>query len=305
MKQAKFLLLLLFTSFMISCGTTRTVPLTGRKQNILVSDQQILALSNQQYREFMNKAAISTNASQTALVKRVGTRLSQAVENFFRSNGMNSELNQYAWEFNLVRDKQANAFCMPGGKIAVFDGILPYTQDEASLAIVLGHEIAHAIAHHAQEQLSAQMRQQLGTQILGNIVGSTFGNGVGQLSQVIAQEGLQFYNLKFSRQDEMEADRMGIILAAMAGYDPQAAIPFWERMSGGNKNRSDILSTHPSDSKRIAALQRAMPEALQYYHGKVSPAKGKTKTQKSKTKRRSKEVDSVSADQLYKTMKKK
>ncbi len=273
MKKLKFLFVAVAAAVLVSCGTTRTVPITGRKQNLLVSDEQILSLSNQEYAKYMQTAKISTDAANTAMVKRVGRRLATAVENYLVNNGLAAETKQFAWEFNLVQDKSANAFCMPGGKIVVYEVLLPYTHNEASLAIVLGHEIAHAVAKHSAEQMSKQIKNQMGVQILGTVLGATVGNNTAQVAQVIAQNGLQFRTLKFSRSNETEADHMGLIFAAMAGYDPRVAIAFWQRMSQGKSNQSDVFSDHPSDAKRIAALQREMPEALKYYKGgTVAPA---------------------------------
>lgn len=159
-------------------------------------------------------------------------------------------------------------------KIVVYEGLLPYTQNETALAIVLGHEIAHAVAKHSAEQLTKQQNQQVGTNILGNVLNQAVGSGVGDLASAVAGKYFSFRNLKYSRDNETEADYMGLIFAAMAGYDPQQAIPFWKRMSQGNSsNQNDIFSDHPSDAKRIAALQKEMPTALKYYH----PAKNTKK----------------------------
>ena len=267
MKSIKFLVLSMAAALlMAACGTTSTVPVTGRKHTLLVSDAQVLSLSNQEYNKFMKTAKVSTNATNTAMVKRVGQRLASAVETYLKNNGMSSEIQNFSWEFNLVQNKEANAFCMPGGKIVVYEGLLPYTQNEASLAIVLGHEIAHAVAKHSAEQMSKQIRQQYGTQILGTVLNSAVGNGVGDVASAIAQQGFSFANLKYSRDNESEADHIGLIFAAMAGYDPEQAIPFWQRMaSGSSSNQSDIFSDHPSDAKRIKQIQGWMPEALKYY----------------------------------------
>ena len=274
MKNLKvYFIAMLAAVLFASCGTTRTVPITGRQQKISVSDADILSLSNQQYSEYMKSAKPSTNANNTAMVKRVGQKLATAVETYLKSNGMAEDVKNYSWAFNLVQDKNINAFCMPGGKIVVYEGLLPVTQNEASLAIVLGHEIAHAVARHSAEQLSKQYSQQTMTQIGGAVLGALgMGSTTTSVIQAIAQQGFQFKNLSYSREHEYEADHMGLIFAAMAGYDPQVAIPFWQRMaaqSGGSS--SDIFSDHPSDAKRIAALQKEMPEALQYYKA----AKGK------------------------------
>lgn len=276
MKTIKNLLVLPLVLLLAACGTTNTVPITGRKTNLLVNDAQILSLSTQQYQDYMKGAKLSANKSNTEMVKRVGLRLSTAVEAYLKNNGYEGELQNFQWEFNLVADNQANAFCMPGGKIVVFEGILPLTQDETGLAIVLGHEIAHAVAKHSAEQLSTQMRQQYAAQIGGSVLNQVAkskglsSNSV-SLINMAGQMGFKFANLKYSRNNESEADHLGVIFAAMAGYDPQQAIPFWQRMAqlSGNSGKSDLFSDHPSDEKRIAALQKLMPEALKYYNPPV------------------------------------
>lgn len=303
MNKVKTLLFSLVTTILVACGTTRTVPITGRHQSLMVSDEQVLSLSNQEYRKFIASAKLSSNANQTAMVKRVGHKLANAVETFFRTNGLSNELSHYSWEFNLVADKQVNAFCMPGGKIVVYEGLLPYTQNEAALAVVLGHEIAHAVARHSAEQMSAQIRNNVGVQVLGGALGAMgVGSTTTQLAQIVAQQGLQFRSLKYSRAHETEADKMGIIFAAMAGYDPREAIPFWKRMSSGQQAHSDMFSSHPSDSKRIAALEREMPTALTYYHGHgktAAPVLKKSTKQRFKSQSNS-NVKSVSVSDLYK-----
>ena len=158
MKKVKFILLVLVSTIIVSCGTTSTVPLTGRKQTLMVSDGEVLSLASEQYQEFMKSAKKSTNATNTAMVQRVGQKLASAVNNYLNNNGLSAEVKNFSWEFNLVQDNQVNAWCMPGGKIVVYEGLLPVTQNEASLAIVLGHEIAHAVAKHSAEQLSTQMK---------------------------------------------------------------------------------------------------------------------------------------------------
>ena len=170
MRKVKFMLMALVAAIVMSCGTTRTVPITGRKQNILVSDEQVLSLSNKEYSDYMKSAKLSTNSANTAMVKRVGQRLATAVEKYLNEHGLQAETKEYSWEFNLVQDQSVNAFCMPGGKIVVYEGLLPVTKDEASLAIVLGHEIAHAVAKHSAEQMSKQIKNQYGTEILGQVL---------------------------------------------------------------------------------------------------------------------------------------
>lgn len=278
MISIKHILLTAIASLLfIGCGSTSRVPITGRKHTLLVSDAEVLSLSKQEYSKFMKSARPSADAANTAMVKRVGTRLANAVEAYLRSHGAADEVKNFAWEFNLVQDKSANAFCMPGGKIVVYDGLLPYTKNETALAIVLGHEIAHAVAKHSAEQMSKQIRQQYGTAILGTVLNSAVGSGVGDVASAIAKQGFSFANLKYSRDNESEADHMGLIFAAMAGYDPREAIPFWQRMSQGNGNSNDIFSDHPSDANRIAALRRLMPEAMKYYQAAV-PVESQSKT---------------------------
>lgn len=269
--------LLAIALLLSSCGTTSTVPVTGRKHTLLVDDAQVLSLSTQQYSEFMKTAPLSKNANNSALVKKVGQKLAAAVETYLNNSGFSAEVKNFAWEFNLVQDKQVNAFCMPGGKIVVYEGLLPVTQDETSLAVVLGHEIAHAVAKHSAEQMSTQIRQQYGTEILTQILGQYNQNMAG-LANLAAQMGFSFANLKYSRENETEADYMGLIFMAMAGYDPQLAVPFWQRMAAasGNANQSDLFSDHPSDAKRIAALQKAMPDALKFYTPATTTAKTST-----------------------------
>ena len=291
MKITQTLLIATLALLCAACGTTNTVPITGRKTHLLVDDAQILSLSTQQYQEYMQGAKLSTNQANTALVKRVGQKLSQAVETFLMNSGYAAEVQNFQWEFNLVANNQVNAFCMPGGKIVVYEGMLPVTQDESSLAIVLGHEIAHAVAKHSAEQMSKQMRQEYAAQIGGNVLSQLAqSKGINKnsaaLIDLVAQAGFNFANLKYSRDNETEADHLGLIFAAMAGYDPRLAIPFWQRMAQiGGSTKSEIFSDHPSDENRIAALQKLMPEALKYYTPSTTQTTAaKTTSQKKTTK---------------------
>ena len=255
MKSMKLLALAAVCAILASCGTTTSVPITGRKQHLLVSDQQVLSLSG--------------DAVNTAMVKRVGQRLASAVTTYLQRNGMGDEVKNYQWEFNLVQNKQVNAFCMPGGKIVVYEGILPVTKDEASLAIVLGHEIAHAVAKHSAERLSNSYRQQYGMQILGGVAQAAgVDAGLQQLGTSVLGVGAQAWSSGFSRSQESEADHIGLIFAAMAGYDPRVAVTFWQRMASVSSGSSSIFSDHPSDAKRVKQIQNWLPEALKYYQGK-------------------------------------
>ncbi len=286
MKKVKFILLVLVSTIIVSCGTTSTVPLTGRKQTLMVSDGEVLSLASEQYQEFMKSAKKSTNATNTAMVQRVGQKLASAVNNYLNNNGLSAEVKNFSWEFNLVQDNQVNAWCMPGGKIVVYEGLLPVTQNEASLAIVLGHEIAHAVAKHSAEQLSTQMKQQYGIQI-GSVVAGALGMGQNTQSivQAVVSQGFNFKNLSYSREHESEADHMGLIFAAMAGYDPQVATTFWQRMAASSTSQTaEFLSDHPSDAKRIKQIQGWMPEALKYYTP-ATTTKSTTTAKKTTTKK--------------------
>ena len=299
MRSIKTILLSLAAALFVSCGTTKTVPITGRQQSLMVSDGDVLSLSTQQYQEFMKTAKLSTNAANTAMVKRVGQNLATAVTNYLNANGMAADVQNFKWTFNLVENKEANAWCMPGGLICVYEGILPLTKDEPSLAIVLGHEIAHAVARHSAEQMSTQIKQQYGMQIGAAVLGGMgVGTNTSSIIQAIAAQGFNFKNLSYSRSHESEADHMGLIFAAMAGYDPQVAVSFWQRMAAASNNqRSEFLSDHPSDATRIKQIQGWMPEALKYY----KPA-ATTTTKKSTTKSTTKSTSTSKSTQTTKTI---
>lgn len=283
-RTIKAAVLSLATAIVVGCGTTSTVPITGRKQNLLVSDEQVLQLSYQQYNEYMQTAKKSTNATSTAMVQRVGQRLANAVTSYLTQHGMAADAQKYAWEFNLVQNNQVNAFCMPGGKIVVYEGILPVTQDEASLAIVLGHEIAHAVAKHSAERLSNEYKKQYGAQLLSVGVSAAGLSDYSQLIGLGASLGSQLWTSGFSRSQESEADHMGLIFAAMAGYNPQVATTFWQRMAAQGTGSSSIFSDHPSDATRIKNIQGWMPEAMKYYR----PSSTTTTTTTTSTKKKGK-----------------
>jgi predicted Zn-dependent protease len=244
-----------------------TVPITGRKQLNIIPASQINALSFQQYDEFLKSNKLSSDAQATALVKKVGLNIKNAVERYFAEKNLSKQLEGYKWEFNLIESDEVNAWCMPGGKVVVYTGILPITKDETGLAVVMGHEIAHAVAQHGSERMSQGLLQQLGGMALDvalqneptatrNLFLTAY--GVGSTLGVI---------LPYSRTHESEADRLGLIFMAMAGYDPNQAVEFWQRMADLNKAKvPEFLSTHPSDKTRIADLKKYLPEALKYYN---------------------------------------
>jgi predicted Zn-dependent protease len=256
-------ILLFVLVWMYGCGS---VPVTGRKQLVLVSDKELLTLSLQQYGDFIKTAPKSADAKNTAMVVKVGQNLANAVTHYYQSNGLESTLDGFSWEFNLIEDEQVNAFCMPGGKIVVYTGILPYTQTETGLAVVLGHEVSHALAKHANERMSQQMVVESGGALLG-IALSKSSSEMQQIGQTVFGLGAQVgVMLPFSRKHELEADQMGLIFMAIAGYDPSEAVPFWERMGEQGGGTLELLSTHPSDKRRVEEVRKYLPEALKYYN---------------------------------------
>jgi predicted Zn-dependent protease len=243
------------------------VALTGRQQLSLVSNSEIIPVANQQYDEVIKKGPLSANKEQTEMVKRVGVRIQKAVEQYMAQNNMSAELAGFAWEFNLIDEpKTANAWCMPGGKVAFYTGIMPICKDESGVAVVMGHEVAHAIANHGRERMSQQMVAQLGMSTFGAVMGSNPTAGQELLMQAVGA-GTNIGMLKFSRQHESEADHIGLIFTAMAGYDPNQAVSFWQRMSemSGGGAPPEFLSTHPSHDTRINDLRGWIPEAMKFY----------------------------------------
>lgn len=259
------LVLLSFSLFVIGC--TRNA-ITGRSQLSLVSESSLQEEAVTQYKSFLseNKVVSSTTSRDAEMVKRVGTRIANAITKYYADKGLSNELNGYKWEFNLVDNKEVNAWCMPGGKVVVYTGLLPITQNEAALAIVLGHEITHAVAHHGQERISQALVAQ-GVGVVGNVFTSGNQNANNIFNAVFAPTAQVGVLLPNSRNQEYEADHYGLIFAAMAGYNPREAVPFWKRMaaaSGGGQG-PELLSSHPLDSKRIAKIESYMNEALKYY----------------------------------------
>ena len=240
------------------------VPLTGRRQMLLVSDSEVLSASLTQYNNYMKQAKKSSDKAKTAKVVRVGRRIAAATEEYLRQNGMESELKNFSWEFNLIKSDQHNAFCMPGGKIVVYEGLLDLTPTDDDLAVVLGHEVAHAVAKHSNERMSQQLVAQYGAAILDAAL-SKKSAATQQLASTVFGLGAQVgVILPFSRKHESEADYMGLVFMTMAGYNPNVAVGFWQRMSQGGSSVPELLSTHPSDASRIAAIRRYLPEMEQY-----------------------------------------
>jgi predicted Zn-dependent protease len=243
------------------------VPLTGRKQLNLMPESEMISMSLTNYNDFMKVNPPSADKKNSQMVKEVGTNISAAVIKYFTDNNLADRLNGYQWEFNLVKnDSVPNAWCMPGGKVVVYSGILPYTKDANGLAVVLSHEIAHAVARHGNERMSQELIAQFGSVAMNEVIKEkpeqtkAIFNGAYGLG---AQYGVM---LPYSRDHELEADKLGLIFMAMAGYDPSSAIVFWERMrSMGGQKPPEFMSTHPSDATRINKIKAALPEAQKYY----------------------------------------
>jgi predicted Zn-dependent protease len=261
MKMSGYIVFVL--SILLSC---QPVPITGRSQLHLIPQSQMLALSFESYKEFLLDHPIIKEGADAEMVKRVGRNIQGAVERFFQDHKMSDRLKDYKWEYNLIQDSLVNAWAMPGGKVGVYTGILPVTKNDTGLAVVLGHEIAHAIANHGDERMSQALLVQLG--------GIALAQALAKKPELTRQLAFGAFGLgsevgillPHSRLQESEADQLGLIFMAMAGYDPHAAVGFWERMSKrGNGAPPEFLSTHPSDKRRIEDIRKKIPEAMKYY----------------------------------------
>jgi predicted Zn-dependent protease len=260
--------------FLTGCAE---VPVTHRSALHLVPDSELLSLSLQEYQDVLKNAKLSTDPVKFQMVRTVGERVAKAAETHLRESGQGYRIEGYHWEFNLIEDdKVVNAWAMPGGKVAVYTGILPYTRDETGLAVVLGHEIAHAVAGHGNERMSQGLLAQMGGMALSVALARQPAQTQALFQQAFGVGANIGFLLPYSRLQESEADRIGIIFTARAGYDPRLAIPFWERMSAqGGSRPPEFLSTHPAPSSRIESLKRLIPEALPFYEraSATAPAK--------------------------------
>ena len=246
------LTVLLLTLTVLAC---QTVPMTGRSQFVVVSESRESELGDEAYKETLKKEQLSTRADWQAQLRRVGQRIAAAADK-----------PEYKWEFNVIQGKEINAFALPGGKVAFWEGIMPVAQDDTGIAVIMGHEVAHALARHGAERMS----QTLGAQAIGQILSA----GIGEANPALRENFLKFYGLGASvgvlmpwgRAQESEADRIGLTLMAKAGYDPSAALGFWQRMTKvSGAKPPELLSTHPSDETRIAQLRAWLPEAMKHY----------------------------------------
>jgi predicted Zn-dependent protease len=256
-------------SLVILLQACSTVPLIGRKQVSLLPESSMVEMSLTNYGEFLKANKLSTNQEQTATVKRVGAKMAIAVERYLKDNGYADRIADFKWEFNLVQNNELNAWCMPGGKVVFYTGIMPLTKNDAGVAVVMGHEIGHAVARHGNERMSIQLGQQFGSTALSEII-----KAKPQETQAIYQTvfglGTQYLGvLPYSRLHEYEGDKLGLIFMSIAGYNPSEAIGFWERMAAGSGGKMpEFMSTHPLEQNRIDAIKQFLPEAMKFYSGK-------------------------------------
>jgi predicted Zn-dependent protease len=246
---------------MTSCSTNA---ITGRSSLQIANKQEIASTAVQQYNQTLSKAKLVKGTTAEKSVQNVGLRIKNAANNYYKSIGREADVADYRWEFNLLDDKTVNAWCMPGGKVAVYTGILPVTKDDTGLAVVMSHEIAHALAGHGNERISQGMAAQYGGAILGGVIGN---GAMSSVFQQVYPVGAKVALLKYGRSQELEADEMGFYLMAMAGYDPRQSVPFWQRMetSSNGQRPPEFLFTHPNPESRRADLEKRMPKALEYY----------------------------------------
>ncbi|MET1055753.1 MAG: M48 family metallopeptidase [Pedobacter sp.] len=265
----KLLLTGIAAAILLNYGCS-TVPLSGRSRISFVNESEMQTAAAQSYSTLLKAPETKVlNNADAVRIRNVGQKIAAAVTKYMNANGYASQIEGFKWEFNLIDSKEVNAWCMPGGKVAVYSGILPVTKDDAGLATVMGHEIAHAVAHHSSERASkAAVAQGLGG-LLGAATGGQSAATQGVINQVYGIGAQGFYLLPNSRTQELEADHLGLIFMAMAGYNPSTAVGFWQRMaaqSQGAQKPSEFLSTHPSDATRIAQIQKDLPEAQRYFN---------------------------------------
>lgn len=263
MKTIESILILVATLVMVQCAT---VPITGRKQLIIMPESEMVQMSLTSYGDFLKENKLSKDMTGTRRVKEVGQRIAAAVESYLKSQGMESLVKDYKWEFNLVQSKDVNAWCMPGGKVVVYEGIMPLCPTDDDLAVVMGHEVAHAVARHGNERMSQQMLVQAGSAAAAYALKDKPEQTQALLGAAIGLGANYGVMLPFSRKHELEADRLGLIFMTIAGYDPAEAIPFWSRMAsvGSGQKPPEFMSTHPSDAHRIQQIEALLPEAMKY-----------------------------------------
>jgi len=259
MRDKKILsLIFLFTLLLVTCVSN---PLTGKNTMAFVGNKELFASSFQQYNQFISENKVITGTADAKMVERIGENIRKAAEKWLISEGQSSYLKDYKWEYHLVDSKEVNAWCMPGGKIVVYTGILPITKTEDGLATVMGHEVAHALLNHGQQRVSAGVLQQIGAVGVSIVTSGQSEKNQALLMTAYGAGSSLLGTLPFSRKHESEADHYGLILMAIAGYNPEASVPFWERMAAKGSSVPEFLSTHPSDKTRINQLKKSIPEA--------------------------------------------
>ena len=267
MKRTLISAIITLSCLSLLASSCSEVAITGRKRLNLVPSILMNNMSFQSYSEFLSQNKLSTDAAKTKMVKDVGLKIQKAVEQYCAENNLTNQINGYEWEFNLVEDPNINAWCMPGGKVVVYTGILPITQNEAGLATVMGHEIAHAFAKHGAERMTQGLLVEMG----GMALSKALANRPEETKNLFMRSygiGTQYgILLPYSRAHESEADHLGLIFMAMAGYNPNEAVAFWQRMAASKQGVAppELLSTHPADATRIRNIKALIPEAMKYY----------------------------------------
>ena len=254
---------LLSSTLLYAC---RTVPISGRRSLSLVNETEIIESSKAQYVSYVTQMPHSNDPIKVKRVEKVCRDIAQVATQYLNNNGMETLARQMDWQFTVIADRRINAFCMPGGKIVIYTGILPLCATDAELATVVSHEVSHAIAQHSNERLSTEILRRMGGQLLGQAVGSSSALTKTVIQQAYGLGSQVLISLPYSRTQEHEADQIGLVFMAMAGYNPEEAVSFWRKMSQqGGSSTPELLSTHPSDEKRIQKIQEYMPKALTYY----------------------------------------
>jgi predicted Zn-dependent protease len=268
----------LFAFGLITMATTMVAchrnAITGRNQLSLVSETEVQSMAKTQYAQFLteNKVVATTKSKDAEMVRRVGSRIAAAITKYYNEQGLSKELEGYQWEYNLVDSKEVNAWCMPGGKIVVYTGLLPVTQNEAALAVVVGHEVAHALARHGNERMSEGLATQFGGSVLSVAIANKPAETQNLFLTAFGISSQLGITLPHSRKQESEADKFGLRYAALAGYNVREAIPLWQRMKAmsGDQKPPEFLSTHPSEDRRIADLQKIMDQTIKDYYRPMS-----------------------------------
>jgi predicted Zn-dependent protease len=268
----KMVFAIMMFAVIISCTSNK---ITGRKQLNIISNAQMISLAESQYAEVLKKSKVVTNTKASATVVTIGKRIVEVVNKYYAAQGMQSLLKDYKWEYTLIDSKEANAWCLPGGKIAVHTGLLPITENDDALAVVMGHEIAHALAEHGKERVNQQIINSGGAITLQVLTANQ-----SQANQNLFLQAFGFASeygviLPFSRKQELEADKLGLKFAAMAGFNPRSAVPLWQRMGSMSKGNKppEFASTHPAEETRIDELNKQMPEAISLYEAALKMRK--------------------------------